>query len=543
MIDFIWRRVFVLGGLLLFLMACGSPDEVAVPTVVPETAVTNPTSTPSDPPPTPTEEALTEPTSAPADRTPIPVDPTPAPAEDSVRQLTILYTNDEHGWMEGQVEGEGAANLMGIWRDQEGYTNDGSFLILSGGDLWTGPAISTWFEGESMAEVMNEMGYTATAVGNHEFDFGLDVLKKRISDSTFPFLSANMRYKSDGSAPTDLGIYPYVIIEANGIMVGIMGLTTVTTPFTTNPVNVADFEFIDYETAVRETVPQMKAEGAELILVPGHICRHELLSLASDIADMGVHLLGGGHCNELFATEQNGFVLLEGGSSMAGYARATFQFDTATDTVIEVEYGTQTNMNGAADPTIEAIVQNWQGEASEELNVVIGYTENGIERRSQEMQQLMTESWLIGYPIADVAITNLGGMRDAFAVGEITLGAVIGVMPFNNVIIEVSLTGEQLVQVLALARGDAAIGGAHRSGSRWILHKTGEEIDPTTQYSLLVNDFMYAGGDGYELLAEFDPDAYNTAIDWRQPVIDWMIAQDSSAERPLDDAMQQLELP
>lgn len=123
--------------------------------------------------------------------------------------------------------------------------------------MWTGPAISTWFQGQSMAEVMNAMGYDAAAVGNHEFDFGLEMLKARAAESEFPFLSANIRYKADGTTP--VAIRPYTIITVNEIQVGIIGLTTRSTPTTTNPVNVAQFDFVDYETALREVVPQVKA--------------------------------------------------------------------------------------------------------------------------------------------------------------------------------------------------------------------------------------------------------------------------------------------
>jgi 2',3'-cyclic-nucleotide 2'-phosphodiesterase (5'-nucleotidase family) len=131
-------------------------------------------------------------------------------------------------------------------------------------------------------------------------------------------------------------------------------------------------------------------------------------------------------------------------------------------------------------------------------------------------------------------------MRAALPPGEITLADIIGVMPFNNVIVEVHLTGQQLLQVLAFAVGNAAIGGVHLQGAQWELNEGETAVDANETYSLLVNDFMYAGGDGYDLLAEFDPEAYNTAIDWRQPVIDWIMAQASAAERPLDEAIEQL---
>jgi 2',3'-cyclic-nucleotide 2'-phosphodiesterase (5'-nucleotidase family) len=457
-----------------------------------------------------------------------------ADTTDAVRELTILYTNDEHGWMEGMEAGEGAANLINRWREQEGYAPDSHFLILSGGDMWTGPAISTWFEGRSMAEVMNQMGYTAAAVGNHEFDFGLDALQARAAESAFPFLSANIRYRDSGEVPTDLGIQPYIVLEANGIQVGIIGLTTTSTPRTTNPVNVADFEFIDYETALRETVPQVKGEGAELILVPGHVCRDELVALAEAVGDLGVHMLGGGHCNELFAEEVNDIVVLEGGFHFTSYAAVTFEFDTAADTVLSTDYGVNFNTGSTADPQVGEIVMAWREAADVELEQVIGYSENGIPRRSPEMERLITESWLAGYP-ADAAVTNLGGIRAELPPGEITLGDIIGVMPFNNVLVELELTGEELFTLIE--QSGLAIGGLYRAGASWHLTATDEQIQRDESYLVLVNDFMYAGGDNFDFLAVFDPEGYNTAIDWRQPVIDWIAAQQSSPDDPVDAAV------
>ncbi len=451
-----------------------------------------------------------------------------------IRTLTILYTNDEHGWMEGMDEGEGAANLINRWRDVEGYTPDGPFLILSGGDMWTGPAISTWFDGQSMAQVMSEMGYTAAAIGNHEFDFGLDALQARANESTFPFLSANIRYRDSGQPPTDLGIEPYIIIEANGIQVGIIGLTTTSTPRTTNPVNITEFEFLDYETALREVVPQIKAEGAELIVVPGHVCQQELIDLAQAIPDLGVHMLGGGHCNELFADEVNDIVILEGGFHFTSYAKVTFEFDTVNDTVLSTDYGINFNTGSTADPQVDEVVMMWRNEANVELEQVIGYTQTGIDRRSPEMEALIPESWLAGYP-ADVAVTNLGGIRASIPTGDITLGDIVGVMPFNNILIEVTLTGEQLFTLIE--RSGLAIGGVYRSGVNWHLITTDEQIERNELYQVLVNDFMYAGGDGFDFLAQFDPEGYNTAIDWRQPVIDWITAQQSSPDNPIDSAV------
>lgn len=172
-----------------------------------------------------------------------------------------------------------------------------------------------------MVEVMNAMGYAAAAVGNHEFDFGLAALQARAAQANFPLLSANIRDVSSGAIPAGLGIQPYTLVTVNGVQVGLIGLTTTSTPRTTNPSNVAGFEFIDYETALRETVPEVRAAGAQLILVPAHICQAEAERLARQVSDLGLAMVGGGHCNELFAKEIEGTVVLEGATILPAMRR------------------------------------------------------------------------------------------------------------------------------------------------------------------------------------------------------------------------------
>lgn len=169
-----------------------------------------------------------------------PVQPDPDNSIGKNRRIVVLYTNDEHGWMEGTGNADGAAELVGRWKQTEGYMPDSPYLILSGGDMWTGPAISTWFKDESMAEVMNKMNYSAAAIGNHEIDFKIEGLKEKIAQSTFPLLSANIREKATGDIPDF--VQPYLVKEVNGVSVGIIGLTTTTTPVSTFPDYVKDYD-------------------------------------------------------------------------------------------------------------------------------------------------------------------------------------------------------------------------------------------------------------------------------------------------------------
>ena len=480
--------------------------------------------------PTPTIVSTAAPAAAPTATRTVPTSP---------RRLTVLYTNDEHGWMDGVSKGQGAANLLGLWREKEGYTPDGPFLILSGGDNWTGPAISTWFQGLSMVEVMNAMGYAASTIGNHEFDFGLDILKTRLSEAHFPYVSANLRYKRDGSTPTELGIQPYVVVDVNSLRVGITGLTTYATATSANPAYLKDFTFKDYEAALREIVPQARAAGAEILLVAGHACPEELVPLAGRIKDLDIQFFGAGHCETPFSKQVGDTLILTGRSHLQGYAFATFEYDPSTRAVGILQYGINDNQGGAEDQAAAEIIARWRKTTDAQLDVQVGYLKRTITRSSSEIRALIVKSWLIGYPTADIAITNPGGIRDDLKAGPVTLEDIISMMPFDNVLINVKLTGKQVTQVLNTA-ASPVIGGLHQQGNNWVLNKTGEPLDTDTTYSVLVNDFMYNGGDGYTLLAKSDPNGYNTAINWRQPVIDWVKAQNSTPANPLDEAIQAL---
>jgi 5'-nucleotidase/UDP-sugar diphosphatase len=448
--------------------------------------------------------------------------------------LTVLYTGDEHGWMAGEESGRGAAELTGLWAAR--YSDSEAVLTFSGGDNWTGPAISTWFEGQGMVEVMNAMGYAASTIGNHEFDFGLDVLQARLNQAVFPYLGANIRYKSDGTVPTDLGIQPYTLVEVAGLKIGLVGLANADTPSVTNPKIVEDFDFLDNAETLREIVPEVRQAGADLIFVPSHLCTWELAPLARDVADLGITLFGGGHCHEEYAGVVAGSVILAAGSNLRAYAYASFEISSPEVAILDADYGVEQNSGGTPDPQMAEIVVHWQARTDEELDVVIGYLQHEIPQQSEEMAALTTESWLWAYP-ADVALTNWGGMRDRIPAGEITYSSIISVMPFNNVLVEVKLTGDQLETVLDFGQGTPPVSGIHLEKGDWVLDKTGEPPDSEATYSLLVTDFLYAGGDDYTMLAEFDPATYDTAISWRQPVIDWILAQGSSVAKPLDDAV------
>ncbi|PCI80239.1 MAG: hypothetical protein COB20_03385 [SAR86 cluster bacterium] len=449
-----------------------------------------------------------------------------------VRELTVLYSNDEHGWMEGREPGRGAADILGLWREKEGYSEDGPFLLLSGGDHWTGPAISTWFEGEGMVEVMNTMGYDASAIGNHEFDFGLDNLEQRVRQANFPYLAANIQWKASETLPSELGILAFTMIEINDLSVGIIGLSTTSTPSTTNPINVVDLAFMEYEPVLRSTVTQLAVADPDLIFVVAHVCMAALRPLAVAVADLNISLMGGGHCNELVAEKMGETILLESNGHFRSYARAHFEYDLRRDSLINSSFSTEKNEAGSSDESVAQLVAKWRAATEAELSAVLGFSSREYQANDDRLQRAVVESWLQIDSTADMAINNRYALRAPFPRGEVTLADVVGLLPFENTIYAVELSGANVLQVLAEGQ-NPFVTGLIRIENDWLLAKTGRLIDTNETYRVLINSFMYEGGAGYNAIANFDSVGFDTEIHYRQPLVNWLLEQESSASQPL----------
>ncbi|MCF7808713.1 MAG: bifunctional metallophosphatase/5'-nucleotidase [Candidatus Marinimicrobia bacterium] len=443
-------------------------------------------------------------------------------------QLTVLYTNDEHGWIEETASADGAAKLMGVWQEKEGYDpDDPSYLILSGGDNWTGPAISTWFQGESTLEVMNAMHYDATAIGNHEFDFTIDGLKQLIDLADFPYLSANIRLKGTDSIPDF--VKPYVILDIEGVNVGIIGLTTLSASYSTFPTYVEDLDFIDYADALQDYVPELWEAGADLILCVAHICYGEAVGLVDVAQDLGVSMIGGGHCNELEAEVFNESVaVVEGGWRMASYARVDLYYDAEQAEVTVIEVQTSANSGGSPDQNVTDIVSIWQQATQAALGEVVGYASADIAQWSTELRNLVTDSWLVAFPTADIAVTNAGGIRQAIAAGDITKGDIVGVLPFNNNILELKLTGAEVIDCIGsnlILAGMTTVNGYK--------HADGTPLEMDSVYSVLTTDYLY-----YQETLNFnlfDPSPYFTGLNYHQPTVDYIVSLNTSASDPLNN--------
>ena len=426
--------------------------------------------------------------------------------------------------MEASDDQDGAASMAGLWRDSEGYNGDDRYLILSGGDNWSGPAISTWFQGESMTAVMNAMAYDASAIGNHEFDFKIEGLQAREAEANFPYLSANIRVKATGEIP-DFAT-PYVVEESDGARVGIVGLSSLSTPFTTFPTHVEDYEFIGYQEALEAVLPQVRAQSVDFVILLTHLTGSEMRDLAPYAAAQEIPLILGGHSHEIINETVAGVSLMQTGSYMRGYGRVDLAFDPQADGGMTLVTSLMQNKNGQPVAAVAAVVNLWRQRTDAELATEIGYADAEINRYQPALPNMVTDSWLWAMPQADVALTNSGGIRQSIPAGSITLATIVGVLPFENHIVQLDLTGDQLIEC---AQGLEMAGLTHIDG--WKL-ADGSAVHPDSVYQVLTIDYLYSRTDNK--FSTYDTEPYETGVHYRQPVIDWIKSLATSPVNPLN---------
>lgn len=224
-----------------------------------------------------------------------------APVAPEPLRITVVGTNDLHGWVMSSratlpngaaVEQGGLAAFAGYLSILRAENPDG-VLLLDGGDMFQGTLASNLTEGAVVIDAMNTLGYVATALGNHEFDFGpvgprsvgLDgddpfgALKARIAQARFPVMGANVSDSQTGVVPTWLGNDGTLLVERRGVRIGILGLATPHTPQVTNPVNVESLRFAPMAPVALAAAQGLRARGADVVVAVAHagaVCkRHD----------------------------------------------------------------------------------------------------------------------------------------------------------------------------------------------------------------------------------------------------------------------------
>lgn len=461
-----------------------------------------------------------------------------AAGSDSVR-IAILATNDFHGalepstprWAEGDTIG-GAAALAAYARAVEARFPDAT-LHLDGGDVMQGTLVSNLTHGRATVDAFEAIGIDAAAVGNHEFDWTVDTLRARLADAEFPWLLANMFEKATGERPP--WAVPTAWLEAGGLRVGVIGVTTIHTPTTTLPANVEPYEFRDIATVVNELAPALVAEGADLVIVAAHagaVAGEEEGTWIGEIAAAArritapVDLIVSGHTHSYVNAVVNGIPIVQARSSGTALGVVTLTWDRSARAVVGHTIDVWTTGTAGVDlpPDMISLVERYGADLAEIADRPIATLAAPIFRDPRE------EETALGGLIADAqraatgaqaAIMNPGGIRADFEAGPVSYADVFRVQPFMNQLVLLDLTGEQLRRALEHAvenrlgqvsglrftfdptrpRGERVREATLEEGAEPLV-RDGRAVQPDRIYRVVVNNFLATGGDGYATLKE-----------------------------------------
>src|SRR5439155_11051880 len=311
--------------------------------------------------------------------------------------------------------------------------------VLDAGDLFTGTYLSDEFKGIPTIEVMNRIGYTSGTIGNHEFDYGQDVLRMRLRDARFPVLSTTLRTPISE-------IRKYTVVPAKGIRFGIIGLTTEDTRVTTHPKNLKGVTIQDVVKAVQEVLPEVR-EKSDFIIVTAHLEDNEDKRVANAFPE--IRLIIGGHNHNTLGPIWVGQTLIaKTGNSGRNAGRVDMDFDGKK--LSRMEGRLIPVMNIAADPDIAKIIEPYQARVAATLAEVVG-------QATADLTKSNSAESVLANLIADahrergktqIGLQNIGGIRATISAGPITWGDIFEVLPFQNTLITLKLTGAQLKKVL-----------------------------------------------------------------------------------------------
>ncbi|HVR98660.1 MAG TPA: 5'-nucleotidase C-terminal domain-containing protein [Thermoanaerobaculia bacterium] len=458
--------------------------------------------------------------------------------------LTLLSTNDFHGNLEPtgakyRDRPVGGAAFLATLIERERQADPDGTLLLDGGDIVQGTALSNLTQGRATIDFYNFARYDAAAIGNHEFDWGVPVLVDRIEQAKFPLLAANIVEKSTGRAPP--WAKPYQVFTKKGLRIAVIGLITPDTPNVTLPQNVEPYRFLDPAEVANRLIRELVPSRADLAVIVTHIggeqkegepVTGEIVELAEAV--QGEAAIVGGHTHQAVAGDVGGVPIVEAGSNARFLGKIHLRVDRKSRRVLEgrAEILPVYNDELTADPEAEALIAGHAKAVEPRLAEVLGEAEVPLEaeRRECPMGNFLSDL-MRSTASADLAFQNPGGVRSPIDAGPIQYREVYRVMPFDNTIVVLEMTGAEVKQLLEQAADK--VGFLHASGLRYAVdpnQPVGSRVTLRTpleearKYKVAVNNFMAQGGDGLTILAN-RPEARETGVVMREAMADFIRAE------------------
>ena len=466
----------------------------------------------------------------------------------------VVGTTDLHGSYDNHPASKNAPAYGGLPLIA-GYleilrANHGRVIVVDSGDLFQGTLESNFFEGEPVVKGYNALGYDAAAVGNHEFDYGpagpdsvarlpgqdpLGALKKNAKEAKFPFLSANLTEKATGKTPS--WAKRYTIIDANGVKVGIIGLSTPETPAVTNSANVTTLAFGDPVAATVSAAKELRAAGAEAIVVIAHMggrCRNielnpedssscekdqEAMRFLQALPKGTIDAYFAGHTHSQMRHYVNGVPALQPSPNGREIAILDMTIDPSQHKVTKTEMEPLTMVCAqvyektetcdpkkapagaslvprmfegkavAASLKIAAIFKPYLEQVTVKKNEDLGIRTTERFRRAyyreSPLGDLFTDAMRV-YMKADVAFLNSGGIRTDLPAGALLYANLFDVSPFDNFPAVVTMTGAQLRRMLEITSIGGGRGILQTSGLRYTFDERRDADKPAAQRNRLI---------------------------------------------------------
>ncbi|EJD9757767.1 bifunctional UDP-sugar hydrolase/5'-nucleotidase [Salmonella enterica] len=485
--------------------------------------------------------------------------PAQAYEKDKTYKITILHTNDHHGHFWRSEYGEYGLAAQKTLVDsirKEVAQEGGSVLLLSGGDINTGVQESDLQDAEPDFRGMNLIGYDAMAVGNHEFDNPLTVLRQQEKWAKFPFLSANIYQKSTGERL----FKPWAIFTRQDIKIAVIGLTTDDTAKIGNPEYFTDIEFRKPAEEAKVVIQELNMnEKPDVIIATTHMGHYDNgdhgsnapgdVEMARSLPAGSLAMIVGGHSQDpvCMASEnkkqvnyvpgtpcapdkQNGIWIVQAHEWGKYVGRADFEFRNGEMKMVNYQL-IPVNLkkkvtwdNGkservlytpeiAENPQMLSLLTPFQNKGKAQLEVKIGSVNGLLEGDRSKVRFVQTNmgrvilAAQIARTGADFGVMSGGGIRDSIEAGDITYKSVLKVQPFGNIVVYADMSGKEVVDYLTAVAQMKPDSGAYpqfanvsfvaKEGKLTELKIKGEPVDPAKTYRMATLSFNATGGDGY----------------------------------------------
>ena len=485
--------------------------------------------------------------------------PAQAYEKDKTYKITILHTNDHHGHFWRSEYGEYGLSAQKTLVDgirREVAAEGGSVLLLSGGDINTGVPESDLQDAEPDFRGMNLIGYDAMAVGNHEFDNPLTVLRQQEKWAKFPFLSANIYQKSTGERL----FKPWAIFKRQDLKIAVIGLTTDDTAKIGNPEFFTDIEFRKPAEEAKVVIQELQMnEKPDVMIATTHMGHYDNgnhgsnapgdVEMARSLPEGALAMIVGGHSQDpvCMAAEnkkqvdyvpgtpcapdkQNGIWIVQAHEWGKYVGRADFEFRNGEMKMVNYqlmpvnlkkkvtwEDGKSEHVlytpEIAENAQMLSLLSPFQNKGKAQLDVKIGAVNDRLEGDRSKVRFVQTN---MGHLIlaaqmartgADFGVMSGGGIRDSIDGGDITYKSVLKVQPFGNVVVYADMNGKDVTDYLTAVAQMKPDSGAYpqfarvsfvaKEGKLNDLKINGEPVDPAKTYRMATLSFNATGGDGY----------------------------------------------